>query len=70
MIAEALGSLAHDNPAGHAEAVEFDKAGAMRRIFIDSVADETTVDFVLYGQDGEPYRVFQYKAKRVDSARH
>jgi len=70
LIAEGMAALKHDNPDGHAAALAFDKPGTLHRLFIDSLGDETTIDFVLYDKDGEMLRVLQFCAKRINPLRH
>lgn len=71
LIADALQSCERDNPDAHKDAMQFAKAGAIPRIIIETCDDLTTVDLLLIARDGSDFvRVFEYRAKRVPSARH
>ncbi len=70
LIAEGLASCKRDNPTATATVMAHVASGAFPRIIIDTHPDITTVDFVLWGQDGEQLRVFQYRANPVDPLRH
>ena len=70
LIAEGMAACKRDNPAKHAKALEFAAAGAFPRIIIDTHPGLTTVDFVLWGQDGELQRIFQYRVESVNPVLH
>lgn len=69
LVAEGLAKAQRDNPPAFAEAIAFQESGAFARLIVDSHADRTTVDFVLW-KDETPMRIFKFDLKRVDPKRH